>query len=261
MGFLWEGSTGARAVQLLREQPPGTVMLTPDLAKALSAKQTLLHQLLANAVNLRLLKKVRAPGIAFTGWKLGAGNDGANIERRRAKTPAEISRQRAASERQRLLRGHARQVSTLDRSALGCDDLDSDATAPTVMPAWLGGAAPDVEHEESLPVRTCTPRPAAYLATWHVLYRDARGQVHGDIQVQAVHADLGVIDAWCEARGGVDRFAISGFARVTDTRSGRLVDLKAWLKRRARHTMRGASRSPASRGKIRSTPHPESRAL
>ena len=73
MGFLWEGSTGARAVQLLRTMPPGTVMLTPDLAKALGAKQTLLHQLLANAVSLRLIKKVRVEGSAFSGWKLGAG--------------------------------------------------------------------------------------------------------------------------------------------------------------------------------------------
>jgi hypothetical protein len=85
-------------------------------------------------------------------------------------------------------------------------------------------------------------RPAKYLARWHVLYRDERGQVHGDIQVQAVHADLGVIDAWCPARGGVDRFTIAGLARVADAETGARIDLEAWLRRPHRAAVRSAAR-------------------
>lgn len=166
MGFLWEGSTGARAVQLLREQPPGTVMLTPDLAKALGAKQTLLHQLLANAVGLRLIKKVRVDGSAFSGWKLGAGNDSANIERKPARpaaSPAEAGR-RAAAAKRRLERQAEREaaaapshapawppgfVSAFDpsdgyrppRVALE-DDADAGAVAEAPVAPWLRGLLP-----------------------------------------------------------------------------------------------------------------------
>lgn len=78
MGFLWEGSTGARAVQILRDLPQGTSIATPDFARQLGVSGAALHQLLANAVNLRLIKKIRNRGHCIL-WALGAGNDSATI--------------------------------------------------------------------------------------------------------------------------------------------------------------------------------------
>jgi hypothetical protein len=129
MGFLWEGSTGARAVQLLRTKEPGTIMQTPELAQALGAKQTLLHQLLSNAVNLRLLKKVRVPGSAFTGWKLGAGNDSANIEPRppRPEPGSAEAVRRAAAARRRC-----------EREALRDEQGDGSVGKPQAL-AWPPG--------------------------------------------------------------------------------------------------------------------------
>ncbi|HEX7637962.1 MAG TPA: hypothetical protein VF457_06155 [Burkholderiaceae bacterium] len=86
MGHLWEGSTGARALAILRELPQGTIIRTPDFAPLLGVSARALHQLLANSVRLRLIKKVRRRGWNSVGWALGAGNDSANIERRRPPT-------------------------------------------------------------------------------------------------------------------------------------------------------------------------------
>ncbi len=104
MGFMWEGSTGARAVQLLKELPQGTVIFTPQFAAMLEVKAGALHQLLANAVKLRLVKKIRGRGPCI-GWAIGGGNDSATIERRRAPRPQptaeEIERREAAAQRRR----------------------------------------------------------------------------------------------------------------------------------------------------------------
>jgi hypothetical protein len=184
MGFLWEGSTGARAVQLLREQPPGSVMLTPDLAKALGAKQTLLHQLLANAVSLRLIKKVRVDGSAFSGWKLGAGNDSANIERRPARpaaSPAEAGRRAAAAQRRIERQGERAPtaqppapawppgfVSTFDPSdgyrpprIAAEDDADDAAAVEAPVAPWLRGLLPGAPASEpdDAPAPRSAPAP------------------------------------------------------------------------------------------------------
>ena len=102
MGFLWAGSTGARAVQMLRGKPPGTIIETPDFALLLDANPVALHQLLANAVQLRLIKKLRTRGRPCIGWTLGAGNVNATIELHRpprpAPSPEQLERRRAAAE-------------------------------------------------------------------------------------------------------------------------------------------------------------------
>ena len=166
MGFLWEGSTGARAVQLLKELPQGTVIDTNDFAARLEVKPGALHQLLANAVNLRLIKKMHIRGHHCVGWKLGPGNDSVTIERRKPQappTPAEIARRRAATERRRR-RADARNaprppaqapsgvawppgfVSTFASPSDGyqppvltADELDADVDAVAPLPTWLRG--------------------------------------------------------------------------------------------------------------------------
>ncbi len=81
MGFMWEGSTGARAVKLLREQPQGTVILTPKFAEMLGVKAIALHQLLANAVDLRMIKKGPARrGVPASAGRSGSGNISVTIE-------------------------------------------------------------------------------------------------------------------------------------------------------------------------------------
>lgn len=228
MGFLWEGSTGARAVKFLRAQDQGFAIDTDALARALNVKAGALYQLLANAVKLRYIKKVHGPGQSIR-WKLGAGGgDMVTIERRRpvaSLTRAEIACRRALNDRRR----QRAELSRTTRSERSVDGAVGEAAALGPLPAWLGGTRAPLPIER--PGAACKGggRPAAYLARWHVLYRDARVLVHGDIQVQAVHANLGVIDAWCEARGGVDRFALSGFARVADAETGDRVDVQTWL--------------------------------
>lgn len=107
MGFMVEGSTGARAVAMLKAMPQGTIIDTPEFAMLLEVKAGALHQLLANAVKLRLIKKVRRRGSPCIGWKLGAGNEGTTIEPRREPpvppSAEELERRRRAEER-RLLR-------------------------------------------------------------------------------------------------------------------------------------------------------------
>jgi hypothetical protein len=105
MGFLWEGSTGSRALQVLRALPQGTEILTPEFAEMLGVKAIALHQLLANAVDLRMIKKVRKKGRPCIGWTLGPGNVSVTIERRKPPQPApseqDLARRRAAAERGR----------------------------------------------------------------------------------------------------------------------------------------------------------------
>jgi hypothetical protein len=232
MGFLWEGSTGARAVQLLREQPPGTVMLTPDLAQALGAKRTLLHQLLANAVSLRLIKKVRMEGSAFSGWKLGAGNDSANIEPkspqrpRRSQSPAQIERAKTAAQRRQ-----DREAKRL-RPMAQEDGISGRAVASLVeaAPAWLRGSVGrihDVAPKPSQAGAYSRGQRATYL---DVVHRDGTSLFRGVVRVQAVLPEFVAIEAWSEAHGRVVRLHCAGFIRVTDERSGFPVDLQAWLK-------------------------------
>jgi hypothetical protein len=221
MGFMWEGSTGERAVQLLKGLPQGTVVDTVDLAARLDVKPGALHQLLANAVKLRMVVKVHIRGHYCVGWRLGPGGDSVTIERRLPQTPlteAELARRRAITER-RKQRGDAKRTTT----------SHVEAKFAANLPAWLCSAVAPARRGRRAGPTIAHARPASYLARWHVLYRDERGQVHGDIQVQAVHADLGVIDAWCPARGGIDRFTIAGFARVADAETGERVDVQAWL--------------------------------
>jgi len=229
MGFLWEGSTGARAVQLLREQPPGTVMLTPDLAKALGARQTLLHQLLANAVSLRHIKKVRVDGSPYSGWKLGAGNDSANIEPkppRRPRSPAEVERAEAAAQRRR---DRDAQRLALAKPEGGISS-SAGATLAACAPAWLSGFAPGASGLAVTSPSAEDARPRQHLARLHVLYRDVQGLFRGDVLVVLLHPASQAIDAWSEPHGRVIRFDCARFVRLTDERSGYPVDLQGWLK-------------------------------
>lgn len=100
MGFMVEGSTGARAVAMLKALPTGTIIETPEFALALGVKAGALHQLLANAVKLRLIRKRRERGCPCIGWQLGPGNVGTTIEpRRNPPSPEEMDRRRAAAAR------------------------------------------------------------------------------------------------------------------------------------------------------------------
>jgi hypothetical protein len=105
LGFMVEGSTGARAVAMLKGMPQGTIIDTPEFAMLLAVKPGALHQLLDNAVKLRLIKKIRRRGSPCIGWALGAGNESAIIVPRRIKVPLsheEIELQLARAERRRL---------------------------------------------------------------------------------------------------------------------------------------------------------------
>jgi hypothetical protein len=230
MGFLWEGSTGARAVKYLRSREQGTELETNDLAAALDVKAGALYQLLANAVRLRFIRKVPGPGQSIR-WKLGAAGDSVTIERRPSAASLslrEIERRRATNEVRRRRSAAMREAESSVRSGR------RDAVDPSAVATWVGGLSAELQPvlRAHLAKQQCR-RPAKYLARWHVLYRDERGQVHGDIQVQAVHADLGVVDAWCPARGGVDRLELSGFARISDADSGERLNLQAWLELKA----------------------------
>ncbi|MGN6528467.1 MAG: hypothetical protein ACTHL8_18920 [Burkholderiaceae bacterium] len=84
MGFMWEGSTGSRALAILKGLPQGTALTTADLAARLGVKPRALHQLLAHALQLRLIAKVRRRGVVSVSWRIGPGNVSATVERRRA---------------------------------------------------------------------------------------------------------------------------------------------------------------------------------
>lgn len=184
MGFMVEGSTGARAVAMLKAMPQGTIIETPDFAMALSVKPGALHQLLANAVKLRLIKKVRTRGSPCIGWALGAGNVGTTIEPRRA--PAmppsleDLARRQLAEQRrqQRAAQQPPAPQFTYDTtwppgfvSALASPELryrapssmlageGPDADPEAVLPVWLRGLvpgaapAPDIAAPSALPPR------------------------------------------------------------------------------------------------------------
>lgn len=177
MGFMVEGSTAARAVAMLKGMPQGTIIETPEFAMALGVKAGALHQLLANAVNLRLIKKVRSRGSPFIGWALGAGNVGATIEPRRIPAPAptleELERRRVAELRRQQRAASAPPpprfatswppgfISTLSpelryqppSEKLGTDGPDADPDA--VVPVWLRGLV----HSDT-PVADVVPAPA-----------------------------------------------------------------------------------------------------
>jgi len=231
MGFLWEGSTGARAVQLLRAMPPGTVMLTPDLARALGAKQTLLHQLLANAVSLRLIKKARVEGSAFSGWKLGAGNDSANIEPKspqrpqRPQSPAQIERAMAAA--QRKLDREAKRLRPVAQE----DGISGRAVASLVeaAPAWLSGSFGLICDVAPTPSQSGGHRRGQRATYLDVVHRDGSSLFRGVVRVQSVLPEFAAIEAWSEAHGRVVRLDCAGFVRVTDERSGFPVNLQSWL--------------------------------
>ena len=187
MGFMVEGSTGARAVAMLKGLPQGTILDTPEFAMALGVKPGALHQLLANAVNLRLIKKVRTRGNPCMGWKLGGGNESSTVEPRRSPAPPptaeELERRRRAEER-RMLRAVSAMppapapsfgtnwppgfVSTFSSPALRYrspadsiagdgPEADPDAELPTWLRGLVQGAAPAVDVPQ--PPAPAPPRP------------------------------------------------------------------------------------------------------
>jgi hypothetical protein len=105
LGYIVEGSTGYHALQVFKDLPQGAVLLTFDLARRLGVSQGAIHQLLANAVKLRLIKKIRHRGNGQVGWTIGAGNVSVTIEPRRippAPPTAEVlERRRQSAERRR----------------------------------------------------------------------------------------------------------------------------------------------------------------
>jgi hypothetical protein len=105
LGFIVEGSTGFRALQIFKGLPRGAQLETFDLARRLSVKPGALHQLLANAVKLRLIRKRYRKGIPQIAWTLGAGNESATIEYRPAKpipSDEDVARRRERAERRRV---------------------------------------------------------------------------------------------------------------------------------------------------------------
>lgn len=181
MGFLWEDSTGARAVKFLRDKEQGTELETSDFAAALGVKAGALYQLLANAVKLRYIKKVRGPGQSIR-WKLGPGGDSVTIERRRTEatlTAAELERRRAANTLRRQ-RAEARRtpspppmrppidwppgfVSAFDPTedryrppALVAADDVLEMPGDEPLPVWLRGL---IAHPAPLESETPAPRP------------------------------------------------------------------------------------------------------
>ena len=180
MGFLWEDSTGARAVKWLREKEQGFVVDTITFAEALNVKPGALHQLLANAVKLRYIKKVYGRG-PCVGWKLGAAGDSVTIERRKAAQPAsaeELARRRAASarRRQRVGQQHAAAspapaiawppgfVSAFETPAeryqpraVAIDEPDADELDAAALPTWLRGLI--TSPAEPIPEPAAEPAP------------------------------------------------------------------------------------------------------
>ena len=183
MGFLWEDSTGARAVKYLRGQEQGTELETNDFAAALQVKAGALYQLLANAVKLRYIKKVRGPGQSIR-WKLGAASDSATIERRKTAamlTPEELERRRVANAARRA-RADARNaaqppvpsrpvidwppgfvsafgapVERYRPPALAIDEPDVVADPDEPLPVWLRGLVVNPAAVDLEPPRV--PRP------------------------------------------------------------------------------------------------------
>ena len=158
MGFMVEGSTGARAVAMLKGLPQGTIIDTPEFAMALEVKPGALHQLLANAVKLRLIKKVRRRGSPCMGWALGAGNEGTTIEPRRVPpappTAAEIERRQRAEERRLLRAASEVPPPTFTFGSSWPPGFISTLTPPDIryQPLELGSDGPEADPDAELPV-------------------------------------------------------------------------------------------------------------
>jgi hypothetical protein len=259
MGFLWEGSTGARAVQILQDLPQGTTIATPDFARQLGVSGAALHQLLANAVKLRLLKKVRTRGSPCIGWALGAGSVGTTIEPRRVPpptpTPEELER-RAIAAAARAKRAaeraaaaptlpkppawppgfvstfdpdsaNARAVADMERDFLNTGAPDSAAA----LPSWLAGPGPSrkaMRRRSAPPDQRC---PASYLARWLVHYAGEGLHLHSVIRVQSVDPRGGRLKVWSEQHQEVQTLRWSGIRRAEDADRGRAIDLGAWWRK------------------------------
>lgn len=264
LGFMVEGSTGCRALQVFQELPQGTVLETFDLARRLRVKPGALHQLLANPVKLRLIKKIRRKQRVQVGWTLGPGNESVTIERhvpRREPTTDELARRALAAER-RAARQAERDaaaptlpkapawppgfVSTLggSRAAPTSPELralsaQQAAEAATLAPAWLRGSR-SVPAANSRRAAAPAP-PRRYVARWHVRYADEAGQLSGVVQVLKAYPKLQRLDVWCEWRRQVRSLRFDGFSRIDDAETFKPVDLAKWLCRRRDADARSAA--------------------
>ncbi len=159
MGFMVEGSTGARAVAMLKQLPQGTIIDTLEFAMALGVKSGALHQLLANAVKLRLIKKVRRRGQPCIGWALGAGNVGTTIEPRRIPAPAptaeDLERRRQAELRRLARTSSSPGAQAFNFGANWPPGFTSTFSSPQLRyqppSEKLAGDGPDANPEAELP--------------------------------------------------------------------------------------------------------------
>lgn len=250
-----EGSTGARAVAMLKGMPQGTVLGSAAFALLLQVRQAALYQLLANAVKLGLIKKVHTRGSSVVGWRLGPGNDSATLLPRRvplpAPTPEEIDRRARAAQR-RAERAAASPPAPVFNfewppgfvPSLGCVssadaqkriDQDFDAQVPlgvvTRVPAWLTGTAPSSRATRRRPVQDDESCPSSYLARWLVHYAGEGSQFHSVIRVQSIDARRGRLKVWCEQQHEMRTFRRCGIRRAEDADRGTPVDLNAWWRK------------------------------
>jgi hypothetical protein len=261
LGFMIEGSTGARALAMLQAMPLGTIIETQEFAMALGVKPAALYQLLTNAVKLRLIKKVHKRGSPFIGWGLGAGNVGVTIEPRRERPPPptdEEIKRRAIAAAARAARAAERAaasttpmlpkppawppgfVSTFDPGAVnarafadtGRDFLNDGAPdSATGLPAWLAGPGPTcmaMRRRSAPPDQRC---PASYLARWLVHYAGEGRQLHSVIRVQSIDPRGGRLKVWSELHQELQTIRWSGLRRAEDADRGRPIDLDAWWRK------------------------------
>lgn len=275
LGFMIEGSTGARALAMLQAMPLGTIIETEEFAMALGVKTAALYQLLTNAVKLRLIKKVRVRGGRRIGWKLGAGNVGVTIELRRAApapTAEELER-RAIATAARAQRAAERAatipmlpkppawppgfVSTFDPGAVNagaCADTESDLSddgasdSGAGLPAWLAGHGPGgmaMRRRSAPPDQRC---PASYLARWLVHYAGEGRQLHSVIRIQSIDPRGGRLKVWSELHQELQTIRWSGLRRAEDADRGRPIDLDDWWRKfRSRQSSQRCA-SPAQAG-------------
>lgn len=270
MGFLWQGSTGARAVEILRGLPIGTGIATPEFAEMLGVRAQALHQLLANAVGLRLIKKVRGGHCII--WKIGAGNDSANIEVRRApkavlRVPLDVNNVEQQARRLECRMRRAAKLAAAEAatgqpsksSRLGprlAADQESASSAPHAAldggkSCWnFGplncalGVKPVAELRDGGDTAACvaaleTSRYQGYAAQWQVWYVDDGGQIRGVIRIQHIDPALRQVTAWCDVRQAVHTFALDKFRRVADASTAERIDVEQWLS--SHHRSRWAS--------------------
>jgi hypothetical protein len=281
LGFIIEGSTGARALAILEGMPKGALIDTIAFAAKLGVRAAALHQLLSNPVKLRLIKKVRRRGVPMIDWGLGAGNVGVTIEPRPVPrpppTPEEIERRRLAAERRRLRAASAPPgpaltissdwppgfVSTFGSAsdARAQAELDRQSVAqvvpdsPELLPTWLTGVAPTARGTRHRPSRYAAACPATYLARWLVHYTGEGRSLHTVIRVQSINARGALLKVWCEQQQEMRNFKKSGILRAEDADRGTLVDLDAWWRK-----ARKRDDAIVRRSKPRSNPVPRSNA-